>query len=275
MSFLSMITPLYKRRYPVRGALRRIVRALKIGRYEERLRIGAVPRPQYGFCLYSAAMLARRLGYQRISAIEFGVAGGRGLLALERHADEISRCLGVEIEIYGFDTGKGLPPPQDYRDMPYIWKQGFFQMNREELQSRLGRAKLIIGDVAATVPEFVERHKPAPIGTAMIDLDYYSATASALRIFEAADEYLLPRAYCYFDDVVAHDPLSAFNDFTGERLAIAKFNQRNTDRQMAVPYLSGFIDEWIQQIWVLHVFHHPRYADFVRDYEVTQLPLER
>jgi len=46
------------------------------GDYESKLKFGAVPRAQYGFCLYNAARLANKLGYKHISAIEFGVAGG-------------------------------------------------------------------------------------------------------------------------------------------------------------------------------------------------------
>lgn len=37
-------------------------------------------RPNYAYCTYHAADLARRLGIPRISVIEFGVAGGNGLL---------------------------------------------------------------------------------------------------------------------------------------------------------------------------------------------------
>lgn len=51
----------------------------------------------------------------KISAIEFGVDGGNGLLAMENIAQEVEKEVPVEFEIYGFDTGSGLPEPIDYR----------------------------------------------------------------------------------------------------------------------------------------------------------------
>ena len=37
---------------------------------------------------------------------EFGVAGGAGLVNLERIAELVEQKTGVGIDIYGFDTGK-------------------------------------------------------------------------------------------------------------------------------------------------------------------------
>ena len=56
------------------------------------------------------------------------MAGGRGILYLEYHAKEIEKIYNIKIDIYGFDTGYGLPEPKGYRDLPYIWKKGFFEM---------------------------------------------------------------------------------------------------------------------------------------------------
>src|SRR6266851_7746170 len=74
--------------------------------YPELFRSGRTERPHYAYCVYQAAVLAKRLGYPRISVIEFGVAGGNGLVNLEWHAREISRWLSIGIDVYGFDTGK-------------------------------------------------------------------------------------------------------------------------------------------------------------------------
>jgi hypothetical protein len=49
------------------------------------------PRPQYAYGVFHAADLAKRLGVSAISVIEFGVAGGLGLLALENIAASISQ----------------------------------------------------------------------------------------------------------------------------------------------------------------------------------------
>jgi hypothetical protein len=81
--------------------------------------------------------LAKRLGHSKISVIEFGVAGGNGLVNLEMHVSEIEKLLNVEIDIFGFDTGGGLPPPKDYRDLPYYWKPGYFAMDEEKLRKKL------------------------------------------------------------------------------------------------------------------------------------------
>ena len=60
-----------------------------------RLRCGMWSRPHYAYGVFAAAKLARRLGYSGMSAVEFGVAGGNGLLALE----EIAKAVGQHFEI--------------------------------------------------------------------------------------------------------------------------------------------------------------------------------
>lgn len=230
--------------------------------YETKLRVRSITRSQYGFGLLQAARLAARLGVPRISAIEFGVAGGNGLLALEDHARLVNRETGVEIDIYGFDNGAGLPPPADYRDMPYAWEQGFYAMDVEKLKGRLRSAKLLIGDVRDTVEGFGETN-PAPIGFISFDLDYYSSTTVALRVLDLPFENLLPRVFCYFDDV-AGGASSCYNEFTGELLAINEFNQARPDRKLA--QIAGLRHNfrtlpvlWHEQIYVAHLFKHPHY----------------
>ncbi|MDP1671954.1 MAG: hypothetical protein Q8L65_02425, partial [Burkholderiales bacterium] len=56
--------------------LRYFLRKLGWFGYSTRLELDAVQRPQYGFCMYNAAVLAKALGHRKISVIEFGVAGG-------------------------------------------------------------------------------------------------------------------------------------------------------------------------------------------------------
>ncbi len=230
--------------------------------YENKLRVRSITRSQYGFGLLQAGRLAARLGMKRISAIEFGVAGGNGLLGLENHARSVTRETGVEIEIYGFDSGSGLPAPDDYRDMPYAWEQGFYAMDVEKLRNRLTSAKLVLGDVRETVPSFGESN-PAPIGFISFDLDYYSSTTAALRILDLPFETLLPRVFCYFDDV-AGGPAYCYNEFTGELLAINEFNQAHEDRKLA--RIAGLRHNfrslpalWHEQMYVAHLFKHPHY----------------
>jgi hypothetical protein len=77
-------------------------------------------RPHYLLGVISAARRALRDGVPAVSVIEFGVAGGSGLLVLEREAARVEKELGVTIEFYGFDNGvEGMPKfIGDYRDHP-------------------------------------------------------------------------------------------------------------------------------------------------------------
>ena len=258
---------------PVRRILRLAVGRLRIGSYRFRVSIGAVARPHYAYIVFQAAPLAARLGQDRISVIELGVAGGNGLLCMERHAAAVEKIFPVAIDVYGFDSGSGLPEPADHRDLPYHWKTGFFRMDRQALDKRLARSTLIIGDVRETAAAFLAQ-SPAPIGAVSHDFDFYSSTMSGLKLFEGAPERLMPRVFCYFDDTVGGD-VELYTQHIGERAAIDDWNASRTDRKLGTPfYLKGLqaLGGWVNQIWVLHVFDHPRYAAFVSA-EDQQLPL--
>lgn len=128
-------------------------------------------------------MLADLLGYPEISVIEFGVAGGRGLINVEYHVEHIKKLSNIDFEVFGFDLEGGLPASSDYRDIPYMWTQGFFPMDRDKLQDSLKFSKLVVGNVHETCSTFFEEHKPAPIGRALFDLDY-SSTMDAIWSFQ-------------------------------------------------------------------------------------------
>jgi hypothetical protein len=252
---------------PLRIVLgRALMRRMTFLPYAKRLDWDAVEGAHYGFCIYIAAMLAKALGIGRISVIEFGVAGGRGLLNAEYHARQVTRETGVEIEIYGFDLGSGLPQPRDYRDLPYHWQGGFYRMDVERLESRLENARLVLGDVGETVSTFFEKSDPAPVGCCLFDLDYFSSTVHAFGIFDGEAATRLPRVYCYFDDMI-DNPLVAYNDFTGELLAIHEFNQVHPDRKIArlngLSWIRRVPQVWNDKIFVFHDFAHPRYGEFV------------
>ena len=55
------------------------------------------------------------LGLAGITVIEFGVAGGSGLVSLQSIAREVAGDLDLEISTWGFDSGSGMPPATDYR----------------------------------------------------------------------------------------------------------------------------------------------------------------
>jgi hypothetical protein len=102
-------------------------------------------RPQYAFGVKQAVYLASKLRHSKVSVIEFGVATGGGLLALETYATEFGRRAGIEVEVYGFDTGEGMPTASDYRDLGYVWKRGAYRMDIERLKAQLKICKVIAG----------------------------------------------------------------------------------------------------------------------------------
>jgi len=258
----------------VRNFLRNTIRDLRIGSYEFRYGIGAVIRPNYAYLVYQAAKQAARLGEPRVSLLEFGVAGGAGLRAMEHHAVQAEKIFPVKIELYGFDTGEGLPPPEDYRDLPYHWKANFFKMDVADLKKNLKRSTLVLGNVADTVGTFIEQYNPAPIGAVSQDLDYYSSTMAAFKLFDADNTRFLPRVICYFDDTIGGDA-ELYNDFTGERLAIHEFNATHSMAKMSPAYYltaMPLAPVWHHRIWSLHYFDHPKYNTFISE-ENQQLTL--
>lgn len=231
-----------------------------------------VGRPSYRWGTLCAAFLGKALGYEKISVIEFGVAGGNGLAKLESIAAEVERVAGVTIEVYGFDTGEGLTKPQDYRDLPQLWKEGDYRMDVELLESRLERAKLLLGPVAETVPKFIDSGA-APVGFISFDLDLYSSTMDAFRLLDATEQALLPRVVCYFDDIIGF----SHGDFNGERLAIHEFNDAHELRKISQIYGLRYVLEtdkvWTEMMYMFHAFDHGRYNDYDESNFVRDIPL--
>jgi len=218
-------------------------------------KINGYSRPHYYHIVQNAVTEAKALGLSRISILEFGVAGGNGLVELEQIAKKFQTRLGVNIDVYGFDTGAGLPKPIDHRDLPFQWQEGFFQMNVEQLESRLDSAELVLGNVSTTVPEFLQRDDLAPIGAIAFDLDYYSSTVDALKIFNASEKTRLPRVFCYFDDAYCIAEL-------GVNLAVSEFNQESETRKLSNPLgltHSPKTRDWGWKIFEFHDFQHSEY----------------
>tara|TARA_B100000029_G_scaffold498167_1_gene566630 strand:- start:127 stop:951 length:825 start_codon:yes stop_codon:yes gene_type:complete len=244
--------------------LRKLVRNFKVGSFAFRMEINALERVPYAYICYNAAKLAKKLGYKRISVIEYGVGKGAGLLSLEEYTEEIKKILGVEIDIYGFDTGQGLPKPKDYRDLPYHWKEGFFSMDKNDLIKNLNKTKLILGDIESTSKTFFSDYNPAPIGAVIHDFDFYSSTKTALSMMKENSNFFLPRVFSYFDDIIGNE-IELYNDYTGERLAINEFNLNNKEIKISQSYhfLSHPNETWHNQIWIIHFFMHEKYNSFI------------
>lgn len=243
----------------------KLIKKLNLCSYEELLQLEILQRPHYAYCVYHSAILAKKLGYERISILEFGVAGGNGLVNLEYHAEQVSNLVGINIEIYGFDTGEGLPKPIDYRDLPYHWQESFFKMDIPALKARIKNATLILGDVRETIQNFFKKYNPAPIAAILYDLDYYSSTVATLNMFEEDEKFFLPRIYCYLDDVTGSE-ISLYNNYTGVRLAINEFNQNHEKKKFSRAYHlidREIIKEWYNRIYIYHNFEHSKYNQFI------------
>lgn len=229
------------------------------GSFRAKVDFDLVIRNHHAWGLLHAADQAVRCGIRELTAMEFGVANGAGLLNMCEIAARVTKETGVEFRIVGFDAGTGLPKPVDYRDHPEHYHHGDYPMvNREALLARLpGNARVIFGDVGETVPEFLAGDF-APIGFVSFDLDYYSSTRDALQVLEGDPERYLPWAVCYFDDV----HFMTHNEFQGALLALNEFNRAHEDRKIApVNWLDHYRlfhwASWVRRMYFLHMFEHP------------------
>jgi hypothetical protein len=228
------------------------------GSYRAKVYFDLVLRQYTAFCLLDAAQRAASLGLRRVAVLEFGVASGAGLLNICENAQRVTKATGVEFEVYGFDTGGGLPPPRSYRDHPELYQSGDFPMDLDGLRAKLPTfAQLILGDVADTVPKFLAKAAAAPIAYVAIDVDYYWSAVEALRVFTGGPARYLPLVNVYLDD--CHSPYH--NEDCGELLACSEFNQEQSMRKIhqytALAEKRLFKNaSWISKIFCLHVLDH-------------------
>lgn len=210
--------------------------------YKDHYREGTFSRMNYAICIYAAAVEASQLGLKGISVCEFGVAGGRGLLAAQFHAREISRLTGVDIKVFGFDLGTGIPvTDMPAEDLAHWFYPGSFDtsMNEGRLFDRLEDGnELILGDIKDTVVHFmdVERYS---VGAVFVDVDLYTSTKYILDWMKVhpSDNNFLPRVFMYFDDV--HGLFEGF----GEHKAIMEFNREMEGTMRISPEGAGAISD--------------------------------
>ncbi len=152
-----------------------------------------IVRQQHAYGLLHGADLARAHGFRQVTAVELGVGAGTGLLNLCQLAAQIERATGVHFQIAGFDTGTGMPPPTDYRDHPELYASGDYAMDHQALTAALPPdARLILGDIGETMDEFIAQMTPdAPLCFVTLDVDFYSSTRHALKLFTGPPD-------CYF-----------------------------------------------------------------------------
>jgi len=229
------------------------------GTYRAKVDFDLVVRQQYAFPLLYAADAAKRYGYETVTIIEFGVAGGAGLVNMCRIAERTQKATGIQFRIFGFDTGNGMPPALDYRDLPESFQAGDFPMDAASLTRALPDfAKLVIGDVADTIPSFLRSlDGDAPIGFVAVDVDYYSSAKKALAVLTGPPNLYLPIVPVYLDDI----GVDGSNPWTGELLAVNEFNHDNEFRKIA-PFTmlrSHRIfknTQWIDRMFAAHIHDH-------------------
>ncbi|MEE9143607.1 MAG: TylF/MycF/NovP-related O-methyltransferase [Candidatus Binatia bacterium] len=183
------------------------------------------------------------------SVIECGVWRGFSLMAWAK----LSTMLEPENltrRIYGFDTFEGFPSVHDIDQSAFKTNERgelssdsydeLFQLIKEYDADRflghIGKVELIRGDMAKTIPEFIERHQHLMVSLLFIDCDLYEPTKTAL-------EHFLPRmpkgAIVAFDDL--DNPI-----WPGETLAILEtvgLNKLKLQRLEWDPYIAYAVIE--------------------------------
>ena len=188
------------------------------------------------------------------------------MIELERVGGCVKAETGVDVRVYGFGLAKGMPVPVDYRDMSYVWTPGLFKMPLKRIRSQLKHGELVLGDVRSTVPTFRQKFNPPPVGFVAFDLDYHSSTVAAFGLFDGPAESILPRVFCYFDDIIGDDA-ELHGPFAGELAAIEDFNRDHASRKISPIF--GLRHKRVIQSWwndvmfVMHAFDHPRYNEYI------------
>ena len=232
---------------------------LLFGSYRMKCDFDLVLRSQHAYSLYKAADLALLSNKRKVTIVEFGVATGAGLSNLQNIAKKITKDTGVKFDIYGFDTGEGMPPPTSYKDHPECYQEGDFTMDFDRLQQSLdSNTKLVIGHIEKTLPKFLmQNFEDCPIAFISIDVDYYSSTVQALKILEMKADHYLPRVIVYLDDLQDE----SHNSWCGELAAVDEFTNnheyRKIERHTFIRSYRIFQKaRWIDHIFVAHILDH-------------------
>ena len=231
------------------------------GSFRKKVAFDLVLRPHHAYGLLEAATNAKDQGLKQITVLEFGVANGAGLMNMIAIAKKVEKTTGVSIKIIGFDTGKGMPEPIDFRDHPELYNTGDFPMNREALEQAIAeKATILYGNIEDTISEFAATvSKESPIGFISIDVDYYSSTLSVFKALTLPPNCFLPLTYLYFDDISQPN----HNQKCGELLAIKEFNAQQELRQIEYhPFFEKNRifknSNWTKQLYFFHVLDHPK-----------------
>ena len=231
-------------------------------------------RPHYESLIYETSKNAIKLGFNEISVVELGVAGGNGIKSILKYKRKIEKILDIKINIVGFDTGTGLPNSDLKEDLPYFWKQGdYTNINLKELEKEDSSIKIYEGNISSTIDKYILENK-IKIGLIFFDLDLYSSTKLFLDKIPVLSEkkLLLPRVFCYFDDLFVAD--YTLNDINGEPLAIKEFNNQFKKIKLGKTFdhITDFKFPLAKgQIYTLHDFENENYNKYVGIYSTDSL----
>ncbi|MET3908985.1 hypothetical protein ABID59_003331 [Bradyrhizobium sp. S3.3.6] len=237
---------------------------MAFGSTRQKIEYDCIPRNPYAYCILAAADHAKSYGIKRIAIMEFGVAAGGGLLNMCWIAERVTRETGIEIDVIGFDSGEGMPPPNDYRDHPEKYFTGDFPpIDKGKLIAALPKnARIYYGPIEQTLKQ-AEAEVTSTVGFIAIDVDYYWSTKQSLDVLAWSPDRYLPSVPMYFDDVYNLD----HNDYCGELLAIAEFNKANEFRKIAP---MNFLSKW--RIFKNAIWHNCVYYAHVFDHKFRSLP---
>ena len=244
---------------------------LRILGYEKPLRVALLKylslkfkqfRPHYETILLETCLEAIKLGYKEVTVLELGVAGGNGIISLEKYKKKIETLYNLKINVYGFDSGKGIPFSNSEFDLPFHWKQGDFKTNQKKLE-QITTSKIIYGDIKDSVDEFI-KCEPKNIIAIFFDMDLYTSTKNFLNQIDKLQGYLCPRVYCYFDDIF--NPNHWINKHVGEQLAIEEFNseKKNLKIGLAPDSINDFKFPLAKgQLFMLNHFNHKDFKKYI------------
>jgi len=220
-------------------------------------------RPHYETILLESVLEAKKIGYKTVSILELGVAGGNGIIALEKYKEKIQKLTNIKINIYGFDTGEGLPDINNKFDSPFLWKKGDFKIIDKELLKKKIHSQIFYGDIKNTVDEFLSTN-PENIISIFFDFDLYTSTKNFLKQIPKLEKHICPRVYCYFDDVF--NPNHLIDEHSGELLAIKEFNNENFDIKIGKSLNNSNDFKFPigkDNLFMLHNFNHKDYHSYI------------
>lgn len=244
---------------------------LRVIGYEKPLRVAILKylslkykqfRPNYETIMFESCLEAKKLNYKEITILELGVAGGNGIISLEKYKKKIQKILDIKINIVGFDYGEGLPNSKNKYDLPFQWKMGQYKVDKNSLKKKIN-SKIFYGDIKDTIKDFANTN-PKNISCIMFDLDFYTSTKNFLDQILLIESFLTPRVFCYFDDVFSMNHW--INEHNGELLAIKEFNKKNSNLKLglALDNVTDFKFPLAKnQLFIMHNFIHEDYNKFI------------